>query len=109
MESEDGKSWRMTGQTYPDKNTCGRRDTYSLNPPDTWPACALPKGHDGVCDWHPAFGQENEKTVTYSVVLHATNGELVGCGLSLHECSVCRALVVEDSLEEHKLWHIRHL
>lgn len=41
----------------------------------------------------------------WTVTIHATNGELVGCGISLHQCPECFALVVEDFMPEHQDWH----
>lgn len=47
----------------------------------------------------------SEWPTEWSLTLHATMGTLKGCGLSVHQCPICFALVVEDSLPEHQAWH----
>lgn len=34
---------------------CERTDSYSLLHPSARIKCCLPTGHDGPCDWHPAY------------------------------------------------------
>jgi hypothetical protein len=46
-----------------------------------------------------------EPRETWAVTLHATEGKWAGCGLSLHQCPTCYALVVEDFMPEHLVWH----
>lgn len=41
----------------------------------------------------------------WTVTLHAANGSLAGCGLSIHQCPECFALVVEDFVPDHQAWH----
>lgn len=41
----------------------------------------------------------------WTVTLHATMGNLADCGLSIHMCAVCSALVVEDFMPAHMRWH----
>lgn len=47
----------------------------------------------------------NEWPTGWPVVLHATAGTLAGCGLSLHMCPACKAVVIENFMPEHKAWH----
>lgn len=67
--------------------------------------CDLKKGHNGDhCLERGIAGDilfPNFDIVEYIVTLHAAGGVLAGCGLSLHTCYICKALVVEDFMEEH--------
>lgn len=47
----------------------------------------------------------SEWPAQWNVTLHATMDTLKNCGLSIHQCEICCALVVEDSVPMHMEFH----